>query len=87
MEDKCKIIGTRYSIKYTPAPKDLEKPKSMKLIIYIPNDEIRACVSCNGGEMNLNLNINETIKGYDVTSVESDTYDGNNPLKYEVKEK
>ena len=59
----------------------------MKLLIDIPNDELRYCVSCNSGEMTLTLNVNENIDGYDITSVVSDTYDGNTSLKYrEVKE-
>lgn len=59
----------------------------MKIEIDIPNDELRYCVSCSDGEMTLTINVNETIDGYDITSVVSDTYDGNGSLKYrEVKE-
>ena len=54
----------------------------MKIEIEIPDDELRTCVSCSSGEMNLTLNVNETIDGYDITSIESDTYDGNASLKY-----
>lgn len=54
----------------------------MKIEIDIPDDELRTCVSCNGGEMNLTLNINETIDGYDITSLVSDTYDGNASLNF-----
>jgi len=31
MKEKCKILGTSYSIKYTPAPKDLKKPEIPEL--------------------------------------------------------
>lgn len=55
----------------------------MKIEIDIPNDELRTCVSCSSGEMNLTLNVNETIDGYDVTSIVSDTYHGNASLKYQ----
>lgn len=59
----------------------------MKIEIDIPDDELRHCVSCRSGEMTLTLDINETIDGYDITSIVSDTYDGNTSLKYrEVKE-
>lgn len=54
----------------------------MKIEIDIPDDELRHCVSCGSGEMTLTLDVNETLDGYDITSVVSDTYDGNNPLKY-----
>lgn len=54
----------------------------MKIEIDIPDDELRTCVSCGSGEMNLTLNVNETIDGYDITSIVSDTYDGNASLKY-----
>lgn len=54
----------------------------MKIEIYIPDDELRQCVSCGNGEMTLTLSINETLQGYDVTSVVSDTYCGNTSLKY-----
>lgn len=59
----------------------------MKIEIDIPDDELRTCVSCNGGEMNLTLNVNETIDGYDITSIVSDTYDGNASLDFRKVEK
>ena len=58
----------------------------MKLVIDIPDDELRHCVSCESGEMTLTLSINETVDGYDITSIVSDTYDGNTPLKYKKVE-
>lgn len=61
----------------------------MKIEIYIPDDELRHCVSCNSGEMTLTLEVTETKyndHGYDVTSVVSDTYDGNASLKYRTED-
>lgn len=54
----------------------------MKIEIEIPDDELRTCVSCSSGEMNLTLNVNETIDGYDVTGIVSDTYAGNASLNF-----
>lgn len=54
----------------------------MKIEIDIPDDELRTCVSCSGGEMNLTLSLNETIDGYDVTDIVSDTYAGNASLNF-----
>lgn len=54
----------------------------MKIEIDIPDDELRTCVSCSSGEMNLTLNVNETLDGYDITDIVSDTYAGNASLKY-----
>lgn len=54
----------------------------MKIEIDIPNDELRTCVSCSSGEMNLTLNVNETIDGYDVTDIVSDVYAGNASLNF-----
>ena len=54
----------------------------MKIEIDIPDDELRTCVSCSSGEMNLTLSLNETIDGYDVTDIVSDVYDGNASLDF-----
>ena len=54
----------------------------MKIEINIPDDELRTCVSCSSGEMNLTLNVNETIDGYDITDIVSDVYAGNASLNF-----
>ena len=54
----------------------------MKIEVDIPNDELRTCFSCGSGEMNLTLSVNETIEGYDITDIVSDTYDGNTSLNF-----
>lgn len=59
----------------------------MKIEIDIPDDELRTCVSCNGGEMNLTLNVNEAIDSYDITDIVSDTYAGNASLNFRKVEK
>ena len=58
----------------------------MKIEIEIPDDELRTCVSCSYGEMNLTLNVNETIDGYDITDIVSDTYVGNASLNFRILE-
>lgn len=59
----------------------------MKIEIDIPDDELRTCVSCSSGEMNLTLSLNETLDGYDVTDIVSDTYAGNTSLNFRKVEK
>ena len=54
----------------------------MKIEIDIPDEELRTCVSCSSGEMNLTLNVNETLDGYDITDIVSDTYAGNASLDF-----
>lgn len=54
----------------------------MKIEIDIPDDELRTCVSCSSGEMNLTLSVNELIDGYDITDIVSDTYAGNASLNF-----
>lgn len=54
----------------------------MKIEIDIPDYELRTCVSYSNGEMNLALNVSETIDGYDITGIVSDVYDGNASLNF-----
>ncbi len=54
----------------------------MKLIVNIPEEHLRNC----GGEIKLLVNVNETLKGFDVADVSSDVFDGYIPLNYFVLE-